>query len=586
MCGFFAYFSGFRDIEPGLIHTDRVFSTLARRGPDGNGFHEAPGLFMAHSRLSIIDLDIRSNQPFQGERWTLIYNGEIFNYQELRQILLAEGALFSTESDTEVLYRALEIWGADKTVGRLAGMYAFAAFDKLENRLWMARDPLGIKPLFVAYGDNYIACASWPATLLSGLNKHWRLDRAGLNSFFQLGAVHGGMTLVEQISSFPCGEIWSVDSELRARKRNFWTPACPMQSYDDDIFESLFEGIVQEHLSADVPKALLLSGGVDSTALGCFLPPGSAAFHLNSSETDYAKSAAQFFDFDFHIEHSEEIDDWETRLFEFSAETGGLFSSARQVLQMSQAMAGRGFKVGLSANGADELFLGYPRTPAPNLSEETLPLLPQYERPPVTTFAEQLAHIFSDDGNFQRHSASRGEVQLAHAGMVERFGHQLARAVDQVGDEAAHRLFELRTYVESDLNPALDHASMFHCMEMRVPFLDHRLVEYALKIPTNALIQPGLGRKGPLKRILRKRGVPENIWCRAKVGFSLPSSSLVNVRNKGLDNLALLLKEGYLNFVPRIGNLGRDFQRTLSAAVAFSGWKRAWIDTGIVQREL
>ncbi|ENO76181.1 galactosyl transferase [Thauera sp. 63] len=462
-------------------------------------------------------------------------------------------------------------------------MFAFAAFDRIERQLWLARDPLGIKPLFIVRGDGYLACASWSSALLNGVKESWQLDREGLASYFQLGAPQDGLTLVEGISSLPSGELWQIDANLKVCADVYWRPEQGPEGFETDGFESLLHKVVGEHLAADVPMALLLSGGVDSTALGCFFPKGSAAFHLDSPEMQNAREASEFLGFDFYSENSDLVDDWEPWLFAFSAATGGAFAAVRQPLLMSKAMAAAGFKVGLSANGADELFLGYPRTPAPGLDPLVITGLPAYEGAPAETFAEQVAHIFGDDANFLSPSASSEEVECEHEKMIYRLKRRLEAAANQVGEAAAYRLFELRTYVEQDLNPTLDHASMYNSLEVRVPFLDHRLVSYVLRASSNDLIHPELGRKAPLKRILLEKGVPGRIWNRAKVGFSLPASSIVAARTTGLRNLRELLEDGYVRFFPRKGLLVRDFQRVLAAATAFAAWKRAWIDTGIVR---
>lgn len=584
MCGLFCFFGGSETTPREAIDTQKVFQALEKRGPDGTGLFETDGLLFAHSRLSIIDVQERSNQPFIGERWVLAYNGEIVNYRSLRQDLSKEGAVFFTESDTEVLYRAIDLWGPQKAVSRLCGMFAFAAFDRIKRTLWLARDPLGIKPLFLVRRGGYVACASWPSALLNGLKERWKLDQAGLASFFQFGAPQGGLTFVEEISSLPCGELWEIGENLQITSHTYWRPAKEQSEFRPDLLEGLLEEVVHEHLIADVPVALLLSGGVDSTALGCFLPSGSRAFHLDSPEKDYAQEVSDHFGFALHIEDSERIDDWSSWLYEFSASSGGAFSSANMPLLMTKAMASTGVKVGLSANGADELFLGYPRTPAPDLSPSTAAALPVYDKPPAKSFADQVDHIFGSAGNFLGSSATQEDADLANRRMIAKREEQLARATEQVGERGAYRLFELRTYVEQDLNPTLDHTSMHNSLEMRVPFLDHRIVSYVLGGSSNDLIWPDLGRKAPLKWLLRKRGLHTRVWQRAKIGFSLPAASRTRAREAGLQTMSILIKDGYMRFFPRTGNFGRDFQRALAAAVAFAAWKRAWVDTGIVSR--
>ncbi len=586
MCGLFSLFSGRFEMDSQILNPEEVESTLAPRGPDAFRQETRDNLYLAHSRLKVIDLDDRSNQPFQTQNWLIAYNGEIFNFKKLRQILKSEGWSFNTESDTEVLALAIEAWGPQKAMQEFHGMYAFAAYSLKENSLYIARDPLGIKPLYWTLENDYVACASWPSTLLKGLKKEWKLDRLGLTQFFMLGGSfgktkNGDRSLVDNINMLPPGQLVKIDENLKVHKetpRPFKKENTSAPQYSTEELLSLLKEVQHEHLESDVPMTVFLSGGVDSTLLAA-LSQKTVAFHLESGEQQYAQEAADFLKIPFVCVDNKtlsalEIDDL---LLEYATKSGQIYSSALQPQITCRAMQLENIKVGISANGADELFLGYPSIPSPNLPET---VLPSHERASVQTIDEQMQHIFSFPSDFKNPKDSDQKELLQF--FFEEEKKDFSNLVTTLGEEAAHRMYHLQTYVKNDLNPNLDHASMLYGIEMRVPFLDTRVVDFALQLGSEQLIRPEIGRKAPLKDILDHLGVPRSIWFRLKQGFSLHSSTLLTMRDHRLGQLEELRKDELLHYMPLGGNLSRDFFRTLSAASAFSAWKKAWIDTGVV----
>lgn len=562
-----------------LIDPSAMASAIAPRGPDASGSYADEHVAFYHARLAILDLDPRSNQPFHTERYVLCYNGEIFNFRSVRDELKALNVSFATSGDTEVLARAIETWGVKGALPRLAGMFAFAVYDRQTGDCWLVRDRLGIKPLYYVQHNGSVCFASWPAALLRGVRKDWRLDRAALRDFFLLGACWDDRHFVEGIRDIPAGCMMHV-AEGNVSIERYWEPSLDATEFDPTAFHELFEQVAIEHTVSDVPMALLLSGGVDSSALAAAMRgTNTHYFHLRSEEEQYARTVADAVGKPlavFSIEGTEDAEQWLSLLVE---RTGNTFAAAPQPMAAGEAVARAEHKVLLSANGADELFFGYPRTPTGlgDISER----LPFYERVGASSFEEQVSHLFRYAESVRvpevedLNSTSLQEELLAR--LEEGFlagGHRA---------EASLRLVELRTYVQADLNVTLDHATMCYGVEARVPFLDHRLVEYALTLPASNLVDYEVGRKAPLKRYLDQAGLPSEIWERPKRGFALSREAFVRAKRKRMRALRMLMDEGYLDYSPRGGNVLRDYAYVLNAAQAFAAWKAYWIDGGHVR---
>ena len=402
MCGIFGQIAN-NDVNFARPY-DKMISALNSRGPDAHGDYEDENIYLAHTRLSIIDLNVRSNQPMSNRRWVISYNGEIYNFKTLRSLLIEQGIKFTTSSDTEVLLSAISNWGPLKTLKTLAGMFVFLAWDKKENKLWIARDRLGIKPLYFAKFKDRLAFASWPSALLKGLRQdgtklEWHLDRDGLVEFFSFDSTYSEKTLVSEISSFPKGELWSVDTNLKTTRYEYWQPNVSPKEFDLEEFKELFEEVVSDHLISDVELGVLLSGGVDSTLLASYLESANAV-HLESDEQVYAMQAAAHLGLNFITCSVDEALD-QCQIMKNVARKSGAVSGSLVIPSMTMTQfKENGLSVGLSANGADEL-LGYPRTPiSPLVMEKISKILPSFERLLDVDFQSQVNNIFTNLANF------------------------------------------------------------------------------------------------------------------------------------------------------------------------------------------
>ncbi|MFK4381049.1 asparagine synthase (glutamine-hydrolyzing) [Bradyrhizobium sp. USDA 223] len=264
ICGFIGRITDKSVTERNLV---RCVQRLAHRGPDASGSCVTSSFAFAHRRLSIIDPDPRSNQPFLDDELglTVTYNGEIYNYRDLRRDLLRLGYRFRTESDTEVLCKSFACWGID-SVKRLRGMFAFAIYDQKTGTAFLVRDRLGVKPLYYACADNGIVFASQPSAILHWPRVRSKLDPVGLSSFLSYRAVFGERSLFADIRKLQPGTWLKITAQSHEHTR-WWDPARIDDNGDCSSLETLIGSAVKENLAANSPVAALLSGGLDSSVL-------------------------------------------------------------------------------------------------------------------------------------------------------------------------------------------------------------------------------------------------------------------------------------------------------------------------------
>lgn len=585
MCGIAGYFSFNNDSNP-LQNPRSAVEAMnvaqKARGPDHSGIWKNGDSSQAdhnicvlgHTRLSILDLNERSNQPMIGRKWALVFNGEIYNFRSIRRELESQGISFETTGDTEVLLQALETWGMDQTISKLAGMFAIAAYDKTKHQLHLVRDRMGIKPLYYCQRDGGIYFASSPAAIVHGVGTDagWNLDWEALYSYFLLGGTSGSHSLFKGIKKVAAATRINFCEQGDQNKNIYWTP----QPRHGDL-EEIFSEAVQEHREADVPTALFLSGGVDSSVLAVLMEKVDC-FHLRSDETDMARYVAEQVGSDLEICDPVGNVDYEEILMDYARTSGDVSASSPIPYLVSQRIRESGYPVAFSANGGDELFHGYSRTPSPELNDNFLPGN-GYEKASYNCLAKQVRNVFRSPENFSIPNAAtttKNFIDLSEE-LESRFH------LPNFPKSASHRWLELQTYVLEDLNPTLDYSSMAHSVEVRVPFLDHRIVEAALTLDANTHITANYGRKSPLKELLDQHKIHPVVWARQKMGFSLNAEATSNLHSHKLHALRELHAEGFLALDARSGEIWRDFSYLGSAALAFRAWKKIWIDTEIVK---
>lgn len=491
MCGIYANYSVANKAD---VFREQTAEQLKHRGPDGVGSQVFLGdkLFFLHTRLNIIDLDRRSNQPFNSNdgNLTVIFNGEIYNYLELRNEI-GSRYQWKTTSDTEVLIAAWSLWGED-CLSKLEGMFAFAIYDQKKAKVFLVRDRFGIKPLYISKDNFSWQIASEIAPLLNH-KKQVLPNNSIIRTYLQTGVYdHSEQTFFQGIEAIKPGTYRSFCLKtaqweeyvyycLNSIVGDLQTPDHRMISSD---LEYLLEETIKKHLRSDVSVGLNLSGGVDSTLIYSFLDQLSKSkfqcFNVKFPQYDeyeYASSVSGSAHLTpIEISPQKIIDCLEFTVSAQQQPFGGLFVCAYNYLY--QKAKETGLSVILDGNGADEVFLGYEKY-LKNLDPNS-----------------QLT-VAIDGSENQTGSAMSPELyKFPLIGIPN--GHDSA---EQPRNIALSDLIHLKVPRSLRFN---DHVSMAHSVELRVPFLDHKLVEFACAIPTNKLINDHSG-KIILRQILSKR---------------------------------------------------------------------------------
>jgi asparagine synthase (glutamine-hydrolysing) len=469
-----------------------------------------------HRRLAIIDLTERGNQPVDTSRYTLTYNGEIYNYKELWP---------EEPNDTLGLLHSIHAIGLEKTLPLLNGMFAFGLYDEQEQKVHLVVDRFAQKNLYYYHLGNQFYFASNPAALYN-LESSWTIDKDALQSYWLLGSCMGENSIFCGIKKLCAAEHLTYDiRENKITIERWYEPK--FQDNTSGIEDLVFDAIDKTKVS-DVPIHIFLSGGIDSTLVVSRFQNGNA-IHLDSPELEYAQQAANRFNIDLKVIKPETIET-EQYLTDYSLFSGEPTMAGIIPYTVAKETAKYG-KVAISANGADELFFGYNRTT-------------QHVN------RVQSEHIFRMSAFYDK-------------GVANITNEQFPRCA---------RLLELYTYVQYDLNKTLDFASMCHGLEVRSPFLDHRLVEMALSIHEREHRKPD--NKTILKRMLGKIGFDSNFLNRPKLGFSLFRQP---------ERLDQLIKQawnwvhenGFLN-VNHLNLSGRDRKYLEMSALGFYYWFKAW----------
>jgi len=529
------------------------------RGPDDAGAWLDPSgrVGLAHRRLSIIDLSPAGHQPMATDdgRYQVVFNGEIYNFRALRRELERDGAAFRTNSDTEVLLHGYRAWGLN-LLDRLRGMFAFALWDVELQELVLARDPLGIKPLYTCVDGDRFAFASEVQALRSVVDDGG-IDIEGLARYLVWGSIPAPRTLYRAIRALPSGAYLRVGRGGVDGPHTYYSLAAQfgraraMSDADAEVFarEQLRDS-VRVHLEADVPVGAFLSGGVDSSALvGLLAERGAAVRTVNLAfdvasldESALARGAAELYATD-HREVPIRADDVRDRMPDAIRALDLPSVDGVNTYFVSEAAVRAGLKVAVSGVGGDELFGGYgtfERIPRIRELYERLGFAPRSWLRGAARVAElrlggsiasraakALRHASDDAGAyfaersiFSEHEARRllaPELADAAFGAVDELRAQLDLA--RLDERERVGALELSQYLRSQLLRDTDAVSMRHSLEVRTPLVDRGLLASLLEI------QPQQRHMGPAKRLLRMAPsppVPDALWNRPKQGFTLP----------------------------------------------------------------
>lgn len=561
-----------------------ILNNQSRRGPDSDGIFKGDSFIFCHNRLSIIDTSSGGSQPMQIGDWVITFNGEIYNYQEIKKYLESKNINFNSNSDTEVLLKLIIECGIKNALQKINGMFAFCAYDTKNNITYLVRDRLGEKPLFYFFDDlKNLYFASNPSSIVKCIdNKKWKINYDGLWEYFTLGGLFSENTLFDGIFRMDSAQILTFDN-LNISKEYYWTPNFRYLQKDSDVIQQI-ESSIKTRTIADVPVSLFLSGGIDSSVVAMTIK-NIESYHLVSPELEYAEYISKKINSNLNIIYPENLD-IEKSLIQYSEFSGEPTMSGFIPLVTSESVSKK-HKVAITANGADELFFGYIRIPTPSLNKSFFDK--QYlinknsTSKPSLSHQDQIFSIFRHPENFSIPLIEDNrEQEDKFLKLKKLIDFEKFKISNDFSESAKYRWFELMTYVKGDLNQTLDYASMFHSLEVRAPFLDHELVEIALSLDETRHITSKNGRKHFLKEMLRYNNISEGLFNREKIGFSLDQkylSKLEPLKNNALDNLK---KNNFLKLDCKKGNFGRDEIYLKSAALGFYYWKQVWIDSGIV----
>ncbi len=567
MCGIVGFVARKGQVSPAVL--EQATRSLAHRGPDDSGTllleetQSGTEIGLGHRRLAILDLSPLGHQPMQDSvtgNW-IVYNGEIYNFQELRNELEGGGAKFKSHSDTEVILAAYRAWG-EACLTRLGGMFAFALWDASRKRLLVARDPMGIKPLYYYQSEQTFIFASEVRTLLGTGLVPRKTDPTGVLSYLAFGSVYEPWTIVKGVKSVPPAHVLTVENGS-VSIREYWnvlqSPA-PIESGptarkgDADQLPAILRDAVFSHLVSDVPVGVFLSGGIDSSALVAILSHDGVRANTFSlvfreeefDEGQYSREVARRFGTEHH-EIQVSPQDALASLPEALCAMDQPTIDGINTYLVSAKTREAGVKVALTGLGADEMFAGYsnfrrvPKMEAFSKRFGRLPRLAQRSfAAPMALFAgksdrgRKLAELATgDDCNLHPYFLVRTLFGVAEReGLISTPDYKTwQRSLDRVLQESitasdsldpVNRVsyLESRWYMRNTLLRDSDFMSMAHGLELRVPFLDRALVEACFRIPGNTKLQGD----SPKSLLLANLGVelPREIVHRPKRGFTLP----------------------------------------------------------------
>ncbi len=557
MCGIAGYVGrGTKD----ELH--RMIATLRHRGPDDVGLWEVQGAGFAHARLSIIDLSPLGHQPMRSADGTvtMVFNGEIYNYKELRDNLIKKGRIFKSQSDTEVIIQLYEEKGV-AAFSELSGMFAIALYDVKTDSLFLARDRMGEKPLYYIEKDATLVFASEPKALFMHSSVPREIDLFGVQNYFTYDGVTSPLSIYKQIKKLEPASIllWKRGASSTQR---YWVPEkhlthtsfSEVQKHLDDV---LRESVTSQLVSADVPVGVFLSGGVDSSLIAAYAQEASSrsvqTFSIGFTEHSYDESShARMVANALGTEHHE-------RLLTPNDIRGVL---PRVVALLDEPIADptilpntllaefarEHVTVALGGDGADELFSGYQTFLAEKLAQFYC-LIPESLRENIIEplgNALPVSHsYFSLDFKIKQFLRGfSGPIERRHQHWIESWNDEerealLSASVREgvspnsyalMDKEILAMMFEdehqrtkyryLRTYLENVILAKVDRSSMMHSLEVRAPFLGSRVVDTALSLPKDFTVRGETG-KYILRRLMGKK-LPSEIMKRKKHGFALP----------------------------------------------------------------
>ena len=628
MCGIVGIKSLTKDGEKSFSYIDKAVKELYRRGPDNQSFELFDSVALGHARLSIIDTSESAHQPFTDSSgdYVITFNGEIYNYLEIKRDLEFHGYTFKTSSDTEVLLYSFIAWGKD-CLNKLNGFFAFCIYNKKTRGLFIARDRYGIKPLHVYTDYNKIIWASELKAILA-FDIIKKLDYNSLGAYFKLNYIPKDMSIFENVKKLLPGQFITISETGDSKVESYYSIEIDPYNYSklsyDEAKKELDNKLresVEKRLVSDVPLGCFLSGGIDSSIISGIaseVKPDLNTFSIGFAdeplfdETSYAELVAKKFKTNHHVfklkndDFLHSLDSFEKYIDEPFAD-----SSALAVNVLAERTKPH-VTVSLSGDGADELFSGYNKHHAEYMIRQNMPLNKALKMTPnIWKYLPQsrnskLGDLFRKLDKFsQGLSMNQKERYWAWIGLTSDkevkkllnvgFNNQFLKkdVVSRIGltnDFNDYLWSDLELVLPGDMLTKVDLMSMNNSLEVRVPFLDHELVNFVNTLPANYKID-----KGSRKKILQdtyRSFLPEELYHRPKHGFEVPllkwfKGPLRAVINDLLLNKEFILSQGVFNYSQirkiveklRSSNPG-DTASRVWAILVFQFWWKKYLDNG------
>lgn len=610
MCGIVGIYS--RDGQ--LAAVQQMAERISHRGPDATHSWAESNIAFGHVRLSILDLGPRGAQPMHSAsgRYVITYNGEIYNFRALKESLRAQGYPFTSSSDTEVILAGFEIWGWAKILQQLDGMFSFAVWDKQDQKLYLARDRFGEKPLYYTHHGNSFIFASELKALIAYPAMSVQINNAAISLFLRYGYIPAPHTIYKNIFKLPPAHCLCIEHINQQTLTAYWSALdvaqkarqTPLQLSDTAAvsqFEHLFKDIVASRLVADVPVGAFFSGGVDSTAVVTLmseLQPGVKTFTIGFTdaaynEAQYASQIAQHLKTD-HAELIIQPRDVFSVIPDLPTIYDEPFADASQIptFLVSQ-FAARELRVVLSGDGGDELFGGYNRHIYGEVLRQRLHYFPLWLRKGAAqllqclkpdswqTLYRMLARFLPPQQRlaaFEEKIQKLSDLLQAPIEATAFYQYMIAISTDpnalltldfastidiSMSEQFASQDFthwmmlaDTLNYLPNDILTKVDRAAMANSLETRAPFLSPQLFEFAWRLPLSQKIRHRQG-KWLLTEFLKQK-LPAHLVDRPKMGFSLPLAAWLR---SGLRDWAeSLLSEASL---AKVGVLSTDKVREL-----------------------
>ena len=605
--------------------------TLAHRGPDGEGHYfktvDDVSIGLGHRRLSIIDLSEAGSQPMcdeSGELW-VVHNGEVYNFLSLRPELEALGLSFRSNTDTEVVLNAYRAWGP-ACIDRLEGMFAFAIWDEPRQRLFIARDRVGIKPLYYSLDNGTLRFASELKALLVDPSLDRRIDADALDRYFSYGYVPAPDTVFESVKKLPPAHtlVWEDGNTTIAPYWRYEAVSAPASFKSEgewlDAFAEVLERVVAKQMVSDVPLGAFLSGGIDSSLIVWMASQASSqsikSFTVGFGESEwteapYARRVAEQFGTEHHeyVVTPDTLDILPNLVWHLDEPFGD--SSVLPTYHVSR-MTRQDVTVALSGDGGDELFAGYTRYQGERLSRvfrrfpkwmrssvvQALRQKPLSGKPSMRRLGDVLANAELDFVDRYRNKQSIVAPALKTGLYSDDFRNTIGPDTDIAllteiveaadGQDFIDRLtmLDMEFYLPNDMLTKVDRMSMAVSLEVRVPFLDEEVIDIARRIPTSLKLKH-MTTKYLLRR-LTARALPADIWKRGKQGFGIPIQSWFRGNLVGYARDVLLdhatIDRGYFNRAALDAMLAEheanraDHGHLIYSLIVFETWCRVFLD--------